>query len=61
MKSKADNSALLDVLDFGLGSDAVSDTETTGLIPFLPQNEYEEHSYKEINKYRQNPITTHSE
>lgn len=55
-KEKIDNNAVLKTLDFGLGDDAVSHTETTGLIPSGPVNQYELDSYKEIDEYQQTPI-----
>ena len=56
-KEKIDNEAVLHSLDFGLGDDAVSHTETTGLITSAPINQYELDSYKEIDEYQQTPIT----
>lgn len=57
MKKHIDNDKLLEIFDFGTGADAVSHTETTGLIPFGPENDYQLHSYKDIDKYQQDPIT----
>lgn len=45
-----------DNIHIGLEDDAISATETTGLMPSLPHNEYEIHSYKEIDNYMQKPI-----
>lgn len=56
-KETIDNEAVLHSLDFGLGDDAVSHNETTGLIPSAPVNQYELDSYKEIDEYQQVPIT----
>lgn len=56
-KKAINNEAVLHSLDFGLGDDAVSHTETTGLIPSAPVNQYELDSYKEIDEYQQTPIT----
>lgn len=56
MKKNINNDNLLDVMEFGLDDNAVSHTETTGLMPSAPLNEYEINSYKAINKYRQKPI-----
>jgi hypothetical protein len=57
MKKHINNEKVFKKFDFGLGANAVSHTETTGLIPSLPQNEQEIHSYKEIDQYSQKPIT----
>lgn len=57
MKKRIDNDKLIETLSFGLGSNAVSHNETTGLIPSRPLDEYELDSYHEINYYRQIPIT----
>lgn len=56
MKKRVNNSRLLDVMEFGLDDNVVSHTETTGLIPSAPINEYEIKSYKSINKYQQKPV-----
>ncbi len=53
---RIDNEKILDTIDSGLEADAVSHTETTGLVPSAPINDYELHSYKEINEYQQKPI-----
>ena len=55
-KQKIDNDAVFNSMEFGLGDNAVLHTETTGLIPFAPENEALLRSYKEIDKYRQQPI-----
>jgi hypothetical protein len=55
MKKNTDNSEILDTLDFGLGANAVSHNEATGLIPSAPENEYETESYKSIVEYEQKP------
>lgn len=57
MKKRIDNEKLLETLEFGIGDNAVSHYETTGLIPFAPENNAQLHSYKEINKYQEEPIT----
>lgn len=56
MMKNADNARLFDLLDFGLGDNAVSHNDTTGLIPSAPLNEDELHSYLDIDDYRQQPI-----
>lgn len=53
---RIDNKKILDELDFGLGSNAVSHNDTTGLVPSAPLNDYELNSYKEIDEYQQKPI-----
>ncbi len=57
MKKHTDNDKLFAAMEFGLGDNIVSHTETTGLITVPPENEYEYHSYKEIQKYQQKPST----
>lgn len=57
MKKRIDNDKLLDVMEFGLDDNAVSHTETTGLVASAPVNDYELESYKDINKYQQKPMT----
>ncbi len=57
MKKRIDNNNIIDKLDFSLNSGAVSHNETTGLIPFLAENDYEIKSYKEIDQYEQPPIS----
>ncbi|MGN1116053.1 MAG: hypothetical protein ACI4TH_05765 [Candidatus Ornithomonoglobus sp.] len=55
-KKRIDNEKTLDTMDFGLGANAVSHNDTTGLVPSGPVNDYELHSYKEIDEYQQKPI-----
>ncbi len=57
MKKRINNDKLLDVMEFGLDDNAVSHTETTGLIPSAPENGHELESYKDINKYQQKPMS----
>lgn len=58
MKHKPiNNDKILDSINFGIGDNAVSHTETTGLIPAAAQSEDELHSYLEVDEYRQKPVT----
>ncbi len=57
MKKHIDNDAILDKIEIGINNNAVSHTETTGLIPSLADDEYSRHSYKEIVNFAQRPIT----
>lgn len=56
MKERINNDKIIDSFDFGIDSDVVSDTEVTGLIPSLPNDDYEIESYKNIDMYQQRPI-----
>lgn len=56
MKKRIDNHKIFDAIDIEIGNPTVSHFETTGLIPALPENDYEEESYKEISNYEQRPI-----
>ena len=56
MRKKINNDKILNHKHFGLNDDSVSATETTGLIPSAPDSEAEYDSYREIDKYQQNPI-----
>lgn len=57
MKKHIDNDKILDAIELDTGNDAVSCTETTGLIPALADNDYKMDSYKEISNFEQRPIT----
>lgn len=57
MKKPIDNSKIFNSISIDKGNNAVSHTEATGLIPALPENEYEINSYREINEYQQIPIS----
>lgn len=50
------NNKIIDVMEFGLDDNAVSHTETTGLVAAAPATEAELEAYKDINKYQQKPI-----
>lgn len=56
MKKRIDNDKIFDTIEIDMDNDAVSHTETTGLIPALADNDYETGSYKEINNFEQRPI-----
>lgn len=56
MKKRIDNDKIFDAMELDTGNDAVSCTETTGLIPALADNDYKMDSYKEIQNFRQRPI-----
>lgn len=55
-KKHIDNEKIIDSITFGLDNEVASSTDTTGLIPAKPQNEYELDSYKAIDDYQQKPI-----
>ena len=57
MKKHIDNDKILDAIELDTGNDAVSCTETTGLIPALADNDYKMDSYMEIQKFQQRPVT----
>jgi hypothetical protein len=57
MKKHIDNDKILNHEHFGFNADAVSNMETTGLIPSGPNSEEERDAYKDIDKYQQNPIS----
>lgn len=54
-KSKT-NEQILDETELDIGNDAVSHTETTGLMPTPVSNEYEDVSYRQIVNFKQRPI-----
>ena len=60
MKKHIDNDKIFDAIDLEIGDPTVSHFETTGLIPALPENDYEEESYQEIYNYQQRPIARRS-
>lgn len=53
---KDTNKELFEILDFGLGDNAVSHTETTGTFPIDPNSNEEVENYLEIDNFRQKPI-----
>lgn len=57
MKKRIDNDKILDAMEIDTGDNAVSHTETTGLIPALADNDYKMDSYKEIDNFQQRPIS----
>lgn len=52
MKKKINN----DNINLERNDDAISATDTTGLMPSLPHTDYEMDSYKEINEFMEKPI-----
>ena len=52
MKKKINN----DNIDLERNDDAISATETTGLMPSLPHTDYEMDSYKAIDEFMEKPI-----
>lgn len=56
MKKYIDNDTILDAFEIDIVNDAVSHTETTGLIPAIAENDYKLDSYKDIQKFQQRPI-----
>lgn len=56
MKKRINNDKILDAMELNDGNNAVSHTETTGLIPAMPNDDYAVDSYKEIVEYSQKPI-----
>lgn len=56
MKKHIDNDKILDAMELDINNNAVSHTETTGLIPALADDEYEYLSYREISNFEQRPI-----
>ena len=57
MKKHIDNNKALDTFEIDIVDDVVSNTETTGLMPALAENDYKMHSYMEIQKFQQRPVT----
>ena len=57
MKKHIDNNKALDTFEIDIVDDVVSNTETTGLMPALAENDYKMDSYKEISNFEQRPIT----
>ena len=57
MKKRIDNDKIFNAIEIDMGNDAVSHTETTGLIPALADNDYKMDAYKEIDNFEQRPIT----
>ena len=57
MKKHIDNKEILDKIELDMNDNAVSHTETTGLIPALADDEYKRDSYRQIVNYEQRPIT----
>ncbi len=56
MRKHIDNDKILNKMELDTGNNAVSHTETTGLIPALADDDYKMDSYKEINNFSQRPI-----
>ncbi|MBR0360538.1 MAG: hypothetical protein IIX21_05460 [Clostridia bacterium] len=57
MKKHIDNNKALDTFEIDIVDDVVSNTETTGLMPALAENDYKMDSYMEIQKFQQRPVT----
>ncbi|MBQ3125106.1 MAG: hypothetical protein IJC09_06790 [Clostridia bacterium] len=57
MKKRIDNDKIFDAIEIDMGNNAVSHTETTGLIPALADNDYKMDSYREIQNFEQRPIS----
>ncbi len=55
MSKKNDNDKILDSLSLGMISDAASGMDCTGLIPFLPDNDYQLYSYNSIESFIPDP------
>ena len=56
MNKPKTNEQILDETELDMGNNAVSHTETTGLIPTPVNNEYEDISYRQIVNFEQRPI-----
>ena len=56
MNKPKTNEQILDETELDIGNDAVSHTETTGLIPTPVNNEYEDISYRQNVNFEQRPI-----
>ena len=55
MSKKNDNDKILDSLSLGMYADAASGMECTGLIPFMPENDYQLYSYNKIENFIPDP------
>lgn len=56
MKKRINNDKILNSIEIDKGNNAVSHTESTGLIPSMPDDDFAVNSYKEIVEYSQKPI-----
>lgn len=56
MRKRIDNDEILDKIELDKNNNAVSHTETTGLVPTPPEDSYSADSYREIIEYQAKPI-----
>lgn len=56
MRKRIDNDKILEKTELDKNNNAVSHTETTGLVPSMPEDNYSAESYRDIIEYRAKPI-----